>query len=927
MSISIRSISLFTACLLTLIVGHPSYAQSNALQYDGGRFLQGTGDRRINDSLSLGDGNIAVCGSTTSDGFATPGAAFETLSINPSNGSRLDAFVAIYNEQTLALQAATYIGGTGFDECESLAVSPDGTIVLVGETQSDDFPVSNAFDSTLNGGMDGFVASFSADLGTLNFATYVGGTGSFASELLLSVAVAQDGTIHTTGITHSADLQVTELFDNRACVSFDFGSTNTDLLYARFDSDGALLNMYCLGGDTGRSAGYEVVAGPQGKVYVAGRTDSGEFTYPASVINLADPTPTNRYLFLLELSNATAAIERAILLVARLDGFPFITDMQFTDDGELIVVGGSNAPGIIPSPNAIKSELVETELSEPEFPDYYAAGILLRLNQAVTTVNYATYIGGDISHQYIRSLAVDSSDEIWITFETVDQSLPVLNAPDSSINILSSEIPLGIETSGARDFSIALQPINQTLSNGLLAQNGQNYSVAYPENLTRFLLPEPIGSSMSDTRDIALSTFGSTGRGVLVNYNDVNFAFTNGFSIGSIPFGAGSELSTHAAVSNDRIYVVNDGQPNRIYTWPSGSNITETGTFGNVNDGIVGVEYTDFLGLLTAQSPNKLVTYSTSDGSLLDELTLDGMLINEMRVNDTYNIILISNANGASEILVTPFGGQLDSLTRVVVDPDVPGILSMTMGFEQGQLRLLAATSDAVHIYNVDVSNGWQIVKIGESASSVTAPQFGENRFGSFNDVVPVADANGPAVYRHINSTDFYMATIDAVAGAQLTGAYLGGAGRDSCACAVSITNSGDAIFAANTFANDMTGVSETDNSIGEKSALVRLTQIDNMLDTDADGVPDFEDNCTNEVNTAQTDSDGDGYGNACDSDFDNNCTINFVDLSLFADAFLGSNELFDLNDDANVNFLDFSILTDSFFQNPGPGLGNCPLP
>lgn len=100
---------------------------------------------------------------------------------------------------------------------------------------------------------------------------------------------------------------------------------------------------------------------------------------------------------------------------------------------------------------------------------------------------------------------------------------------------------------------------------------------------------------------------------------------------------------------------------------------------------------------------------------------------------------------------------------------------------------------------------------------------------------------------------------------------------------------------------------------------------LDNVVlvggDSDSDGEPDATDNCTNVSNASQLDSDGDGYGNACDGDFNNDCIVNFLDIAAFANEFLGTNAIFDLNGDGAVNFLDFSSLANAFLSIPGPGL------
>ena len=94
---------------------------------------------------------------------------------------------------------------------------------------------------------------------------------------------------------------------------------------------------------------------------------------------------------------------------------------------------------------------------------------------------------------------------------------------------------------------------------------------------------------------------------------------------------------------------------------------------------------------------------------------------------------------------------------------------------------------------------------------------------------------------------------------------------------------------------------------------------IDVQPDTDDDGAMDSADNCILVANFNQRDTDSDGYGNACDGDFNNDCAVNFIDLSLFANAFLSADPLFDLNSDAQINFVDLSILSGLFFMQPGP--------
>jgi hypothetical protein len=90
-------------------------------------------------------------------------------------------------------------------------------------------------------------------------------------------------------------------------------------------------------------------------------------------------------------------------------------------------------------------------------------------------------------------------------------------------------------------------------------------------------------------------------------------------------------------------------------------------------------------------------------------------------------------------------------------------------------------------------------------------------------------------------------------------------------------------------------------------------------VDTDGDGVADDLDNCTLEANADQRDSNGDGFGNVCDADLDNDGVINFTDLGLLRLVFFGSDADADFNGDGVVNFIDLGVMRQTFFGAPGP--------
>ena len=95
--------------------------------------------------------------------------------------------------------------------------------------------------------------------------------------------------------------------------------------------------------------------------------------------------------------------------------------------------------------------------------------------------------------------------------------------------------------------------------------------------------------------------------------------------------------------------------------------------------------------------------------------------------------------------------------------------------------------------------------------------------------------------------------------------------------------------------------------------------------DTDADGVPDYQDNCTLVKNANQRDTNNDGYGNICDADFNGNNKVDVADLNALKAAYntaVGNpryNPDIDLNGDTKINVIDLNILKSYYLKAPGP--------
>jgi murein DD-endopeptidase MepM/ murein hydrolase activator NlpD len=143
-----------------------------------------------------GQGNVYVAGATQSPDFPSTVGAFDT-----SYGGSYDAFVVKLNAAANGLGYAAFLGGSGDDWGQAIAVDEMGAVYVAGSSQSFDVPqAAKPFSGSYEGGHDAFVARVN-ELGTeLAYATFLGGSGE---DDATAIAVDQLGSVYVTGMTDS----------------------------------------------------------------------------------------------------------------------------------------------------------------------------------------------------------------------------------------------------------------------------------------------------------------------------------------------------------------------------------------------------------------------------------------------------------------------------------------------------------------------------------------------------------------------------------------------------------------------------------------------------------------------------------------------------------------------------------------------------
>lgn len=139
-------------------------------------------------------GEAVVAGTTfTSTLVPAPAAPFH---------GGFDVFLVRVNDAGTPTYA-TYLGGSGNDLPEAVAVDRKGLVYVTGVTTSFNFPTVNALPghgTSRNGPTDAFVTRYNA--GTIDFSTYLGGSGDDTGT---SLDVSGNGQVWVGGFTQSID--------------------------------------------------------------------------------------------------------------------------------------------------------------------------------------------------------------------------------------------------------------------------------------------------------------------------------------------------------------------------------------------------------------------------------------------------------------------------------------------------------------------------------------------------------------------------------------------------------------------------------------------------------------------------------------------------------------------------------------------------
>lgn len=253
-------------------------------------------------------GNAYVTGYTSSDETSFPVTVGPDLTYNDADGvGTIDAFVAKVNATGTALDYAGYIGGTGFEFAENVAVDAEGHAYVTGLTSSpqSSFPVAVGPDLTFNSPpphdpltlddffeiFDAFIAKVRVDGTGLDYCGYIGGShtdgallfGGFSGSYLTAggIAIDGDGNAYVSGATDSAEDTFPDGDGFGSLPGFDqFFGGHGDAWVVKVNAAGTGFDYATYIGGSLSDAAQGMAVDAEGSAYAVGWTGSDDGSFP-----------------------------------------------------------------------------------------------------------------------------------------------------------------------------------------------------------------------------------------------------------------------------------------------------------------------------------------------------------------------------------------------------------------------------------------------------------------------------------------------------------------------------------------------------------------------------------------------------------------------------------------------------------------------
>ncbi|MFQ5976706.1 MAG: SBBP repeat-containing protein [Candidatus Heimdallarchaeota archaeon] len=371
------------------------------------------------------------------------------------------------------------LGGSNSEAGMNIVLDKEGDVILSGYTDSNDFPTVNAYDKTLDGTYDAFVAKFAAN-GTLLWSTFFGGSDWDQS---WDVLVDNQNNIIVTGFTQSSDFPMKNAFNAT------FRGV-ADVFVAKFTADGMLAWSTLFGGSDWEK-GWSIYGDSQDNVIVTGSTVSDDFPVKGAYSARYNGS---RDVFIAKLDTAGVILWSTYFGGTKSDnGYSVAIDSH-----DYILLTGATDSLDFPTLNAFDS--TKGSLWDAFVAKFDATGAVL----------WSTYLGGR-GHDDGLAVTADSKDCVIITGSTGSNDFPMVNAHDDIMNGSLDAFVAKFNETGMLQWSRYLGGSDQDFGAGITVDQQDNIVLAGTTRSSDFPLVGAYDSTFHGNEDAFVSILASTG--------------------------------------------------------------------------------------------------------------------------------------------------------------------------------------------------------------------------------------------------------------------------------------------------------------------------------------------------------------------------------------------------------------------------------
>lgn len=314
----------------------------------------------------------------------------------PTVGFRIDVYDAT---KPLVIDPilvySTYLGGSGGESGNAIAVDAAGHAFVTGSTGSADFPTTvGSFQPNRRGSADVFVTKFYGDGSALVYSTYLG--GSLNSESGTGITVDAVGNAYLTGQTFSPD------FPTLNALQPTFGGSSDAFITKLNPTGSALIFSTFMGGSSGENTNDGSIAiDAAANVYVTGETNSFNFPSTQGAFQTTFGGGITD-LFVAKLDGANFSLVYSTFLGGSNFDFP-AHGIGVDTTGNVYMAGYTVSNNFPTTPGAFQTT------SGGDFD-----AVVVKLNPSGSALVYATFLGGQ-GTDLARGITVDTNNQAYIT--------------------------------------------------------------------------------------------------------------------------------------------------------------------------------------------------------------------------------------------------------------------------------------------------------------------------------------------------------------------------------------------------------------------------------------------------------------------------------------------------------------------------------